>query len=160
MARHEAAEGLAALCVGQAGGMEEAILQLLQHMRDDSCQEVAETCAFAADRLCLQRQQQQQQQHEQKRHACKSGESQATCHYVSSAEQYVSVHPAPPLGSSEATSISHLRAQLLDTTGKTLSLFERYRAMFSLRNLGGPLAGPTTCPCSTLLYLLPLPALS
>ena len=129
--------------------MEEAILELLERMRDDSCQEVAETCQVAADRLCFQRQQQEQQQ--QQKHACTP--SDAAAHYVSG-EQYVSVDPAPPLGSSEeATSIHHLRAKLLDTT---LSLFERYRAMFSLRNLGGPHAGPTLPAAIPSLFSLAL----
>lgn len=43
---------------------------------------------------------------------------------------YSSVDPAPP---APRKSVPELRAQLLD---ESLSLFDRYRAMFALRNLG------------------------
>lgn len=43
---------------------------------------------------------------------------------------YCSVDPAPP---APKKSVPELRAQLLD---ESLPLFERYRAMFALRNLG------------------------
>ena len=46
---------------------------------------------------------------------------------------YSSVDPAPPADEPSGLSVSELRAALLD--GK-LPLFERYRAMFSLRNRG------------------------
>lgn len=59
---------------------------------------------------------------------------------------YTSIDPAPPTSGllkgakpedrSEAT-VKRLQAQLLDTK---LSLFERYRAMFALRNIGTPAA--------------------
>ena len=60
---------------------------------------------------------------------------------------YTSLDPAPPTtdllagkGAPEAMSdaaIAKLKAQLLDTK---LPLFDRYRAMFSLRNIGTPAA--------------------
>lgn len=43
---------------------------------------------------------------------------------------YCSVDPAPP---APRKTVPELRAQLLD---ESLSLFDRYRAMFALRNLG------------------------
>lgn len=43
---------------------------------------------------------------------------------------YRSVDPAPP---AQRKSVPELRTQLLDNS---LPLFERYRAMFALRNLG------------------------
>lgn len=43
---------------------------------------------------------------------------------------YSSVDPAPP---AQRKSVPELRTQLLD---ESLPLFERYRAMFALRNLG------------------------
>lgn len=43
---------------------------------------------------------------------------------------YSSVDPAPP---APRKSVPELREQLLD---ESLSLFDRYRAMFTLRNLG------------------------
>lgn len=50
------------------------------------------------------------------------------------ASPYLSVDPAPP---AEETDISKLRETLLD---ESRSLFDRYRAMFALRNLGGQAA--------------------
>ncbi|OZJ05697.1 hypothetical protein BZG36_01417 [Bifiguratus adelaidae] len=44
---------------------------------------------------------------------------------------YTSIDPAPP--STETTSVDILQKQLMDTK---LPLFERYRAMFALRNIG------------------------
>ena len=51
-----------------------------------------------------------------------------------SANPYKSVDPAPPAKDKD---IANLRNVLID---EKLSLFERYRAMFSLRNIGGPKA--------------------
>jgi deoxyhypusine monooxygenase len=56
---------------------------------------------------------------------------------------YTSVDPAPPtfgllagrIGTATAASVKELRSKLLDTQ---LPLFERYRAMFALRNIGTP----------------------
>jgi hypothetical protein len=58
---------------------------------------------------------------------------------------YTSVDPAPPnssllagkSGTATVSSIEELRLKLLDTQ---LPLFERYRAMFALRNIGSPSA--------------------
>ena len=58
---------------------------------------------------------------------------------------YTSVDPAPPTsgllagraGSVTDSSVEELRSKLLDTR---LPLFERYRAMFALRNIGTPAA--------------------
>jgi deoxyhypusine monooxygenase len=58
---------------------------------------------------------------------------------------YTSVDPAPPTssllagksGTATLSSVEELRAKLLDTQ---LPLFERYRAMFALRNIGSPSA--------------------
>lgn len=44
---------------------------------------------------------------------------------------YLSVDPAPP---AEESDVARLRATLLD---EALPLFDRYRAMFALRNVGG-----------------------
>ncbi len=125
MVRHEAAEGLAALCVGQHGGdMEEAVLQVLQDMSADGSEEVAETCKVAEDRLRWQRREHAPQQTTQ----VPDGAGHEA--------RFVSVDPAPPM--EESTSIGELERKLLD---QGQSLFDRYRAMFRLRNLGGPHAG-------------------
>jgi len=58
---------------------------------------------------------------------------------------YTSVDPAPPTssllagksGTATVSSVEELRLKLLDTQ---LPLFERYRAMFALRNIGSPSA--------------------
>jgi deoxyhypusine monooxygenase len=58
---------------------------------------------------------------------------------------YTSVDPAPATssllagksGSATASSVEELRLKILDTQ---LPLFERYRAMFALRNIGSPSA--------------------
>ena len=47
---------------------------------------------------------------------------------------YLSVDPAPP---AEETDVAKLRKTLLD---ESCTLFDRYRAMFALRNLGGQAA--------------------
>ena len=47
-----------------------------------------------------------------------------------SSNPYMSVDPAPP---SQGAGIEDLKTTLLD---ETLPLFERYRALFSLRNIG------------------------
>ena len=125
MVRHEAAEGLAALCVGQdRGDMEETVLQVLQDMSIDPSQEVAETCLVATDRLHWQR-----REHKPRQTAQVPGGADHEAHFVS-------VDPAPPMA--ESTNISELERKLLD---QSQSLFDRYRAMFRLRNLGGAHAG-------------------
>jgi deoxyhypusine monooxygenase len=58
---------------------------------------------------------------------------------------YTSVDPAPPIsgllagkvGTATKSSVEELRSNLLETQ---LPLFERYRAMFALRNIGSPVA--------------------
>lgn len=50
------------------------------------------------------------------------------------ASPYLSVDPAPP---AEETDVTKLRETLLD---ESRTLFDRYRAMFALRNLGGQAA--------------------
>ncbi|KAI9179382.1 deoxyhypusine hydroxylase [Blastocladiella emersonii ATCC 22665] len=106
MVRHEAAEALGA--IGDA-----SVIPLLQRYRDDAAApvEVRETCELALDLL------QWEGKDEGKR----------------SESAYASVDPAPPLPIDEASDVPRLRAILLDAS---LPLFKRYRAMFSLRNLG------------------------
>lgn len=50
------------------------------------------------------------------------------------ASPYLSVDPVPP---AEETDVAKLRETLLD---ESCTLFDRYRAMFALRNLGGQAA--------------------
>ncbi|ORX95786.1 deoxyhypusine hydroxylase-like protein [Clohesyomyces aquaticus] len=120
MCRHEAAEALGAL--GDKGS-----LDLLKELRDDKqeIEVVRETCDIAVDRIewehGLQRQQEQLKQ-----------------------SDFASIDPAPPLPhTSKSQSIPELEKTLLDTS---LPLFQRYRAMFALRDLSSPPDLPTAVP--------------
>uniref|UniRef100_A0A8D2JRP6 Deoxyhypusine hydroxylase n=1 Tax=Sciurus vulgaris TaxID=55149 RepID=A0A8D2JRP6_SCIVU len=86
------------------------VLELLKQYSTDPVVEVAETCQLAVQRL------EWLQQH--------SGQPAV-------AGPYLSVDPAPP---AEERDVGQLRRALLD---ETLPLFDRYRAMFALRNAGG-----------------------
>ena len=85
---------------------------VLEEHSHDSAQEVAETCQIALQRL-----------------KWLSGPEQET--FVDN-NPYSSVDPAPPLMTGD---ILQWRERLNDTSQ---SLFSRYRALFSLRNHGGP----------------------
>ncbi|XP_053436274.1 deoxyhypusine hydroxylase [Nycticebus coucang] len=85
------------------------VLELLKQYSTDPIVEVAETCQLAVQRL----------EWLQKHH----GELVAG--------PYLSVDPAPP---AEEHDVGRLREMLLD---ETQPLFNRYRAMFALRNVGG-----------------------
>jgi len=57
---------------------------------------------------------------------------------------FATIDPAPPLAQhTHRYSIEEMRSQFLDTT---LSLFQRYRAMFALRDLASPPHLPTAIP--------------
>ncbi|XP_062452197.1 deoxyhypusine hydroxylase [Rhea pennata] len=85
------------------------VLDVLKCYSEDPVVEVAETCQLAVKRLeWLQ----------------ENKEEPGT-------SPYLSVDPAPP---AEETDIAKLRETLLD---ESHTLFDRYRAMFALRNLGG-----------------------
>jgi deoxyhypusine monooxygenase len=107
MVRHEAAEALGAI-----GHLD--ALPVLQQYRDDpnEVDVVRQTCELAVAKI----------EHEK--------ENQGSS--ASPETQYFSVDPAPPLEAS--LPISELEHILLD---QDRPLFERYRAMFSLRNRGG-----------------------
>ncbi|XP_077463607.1 deoxyhypusine hydroxylase-like [Stigmatopora argus] len=86
-----------------------SVLDLLKSYSQDPVVEVAETCQLAVRRL----------------------EWLASGGADGDGNPYDSVDPAPP---APAGSAAELRAALLD---ESLPLFQRYRAMFALRNLGG-----------------------
>lgn len=86
------------------------MIPLLEKYRKDSVLEVAETCELALDRL-------------------KWLESSSNTENLQK-NPYLTIDPAPPM---EITSVDILREILLN---ESKSLFDRYRAMFSLRNLG------------------------
>ncbi|KAM4629743.1 deoxyhypusine hydroxylase isoform 1-T3 [Polymixia lowei] len=126
MVRHEAGEALGAIG-------DPVILELLKDYSQDPVIEVAETCQLAVRRLeWLQN----------------GGEKQEEGG-TTDKNPYSSVDPAPP---ATRKSISELRTNLLD---ESLPLFERYRAMFALRNLGDEeavLALGDGLQCSSALF--------
>ncbi|CAG4965861.1 unnamed protein product [Colias eurytheme] len=85
------------------------LIELLEKYKNDSAIEVAETCQIALQRL--------------------SWVSQSNDETLSRSK-FLSIDPAPP---STEQDIETLKGTMLD---ESKSLFERYRAMFSLRNLG------------------------
>ncbi|NXG69485.1 DOHH hydroxylase, partial [Baryphthengus martii] len=88
------------------------VLDILKRYSEDPVVEVAETCQLAVRRLEWLQENKQE-----------PGTS-----------PYLSVDPAPP---AEETDVAKLRETLLD---ESCTLFDRYRAMFALRNLGGQAA--------------------
>ncbi|XP_068175476.1 deoxyhypusine hydroxylase [Antennarius striatus] len=126
MVRHEAGEALGAIG-------DPVVLDLLKEYSQDPVIEVAETCQLAVCRLkWLQ----------------SSGDKQLD-HESSDKNPYCSVDPAPP---STKKTTSELRAVLLD---ESCCLFERYRAMFALRNCGSEeavLALGEGLQCSSALF--------
>lgn len=126
MVRHEAGEALGAIG-------DPVVLDLLKEYSQDPVIEVAETCQLAVRRLeWLQ----------------SGGEKQLNDGNMDK-NPYCSVDPAPP---AVRKSVSELRTILLD---ESLPLFERYRAMFALRNLGNEeavLALGEGLQCSSALF--------
>nr|NVI76104.1 nero [Cucujiformia] len=90
-------------------GSEKAI-PYLQKYQQDPVIEVSETCLLALERIKWLK------------------ESEDTA--VLPKNPYTSVDPAPP---AQATDVKILRSTLIN---EEMSLFERYRAMFALRNIG------------------------
>uniref|UniRef100_A0A3Q0SJ80 Deoxyhypusine hydroxylase n=1 Tax=Amphilophus citrinellus TaxID=61819 RepID=A0A3Q0SJ80_AMPCI len=107
MVRHEAGEALGA--IGDS-----VVLDLLKEFSQDPVIEVAETCQLAVRRL----------------EWLQSGGEKQLQDGSTDKNPYCSVDPAPPAA---RKSVPELRSTLLD---ESLPLFDRYRAMFALRNLG------------------------
>ncbi|XP_040895891.1 deoxyhypusine hydroxylase [Toxotes jaculatrix] len=126
MVRHEAGEALGAIG-------DPVVLDLLKEYSKDPVIEVAETCQLAVRRL----------------EWLQSGGEKLLEDGNTEKSPYSSVDPAPPAVSK---SVSELRHTLLD---ESLPLFERYRAMFALRNLGNEdavLALGDGLQCSSALF--------
>lgn len=87
-----------------------SVIPLLEKYREDPIPEVAETCELALDRL-------------------KWLESNNNTESLQKSP-YLTIDPAPPV---DVTNVDTLKEILLN---ENKSLFDRYRAMFSLRNLG------------------------
>jgi len=126
MVRHEAAEAMGAISAPSS-------INFLEHYLNDSNKSVSETCEIALAKI------QWDNSEEGKKHWSSVASS--------SDQTYTSIDPAPPsskLLSGKATpedasevAIAKLKDTLLDTSRP---LFERYRAMFALRNIGTPAA--------------------
>ncbi|KAF3003802.1 deoxyhypusine hydroxylase [Curvularia kusanoi] len=120
MCRHEAAEALGALS-------DKGSLDLLRQFRDaqDEPDVITETCQIAVDRIEWD-------------HGLQKGQEKIK------KSDFTSIDPAPPMPqTSDKPSISELEQTLLDTK---LPLFQRYRAMFALRDLSSPPDLPTAVP--------------
>ncbi|KAL6719139.1 deoxyhypusine hydroxylase [Lecanora helva] len=120
MCRHEAAEALGAIGDSES-------LDLLKKFRDSSDEPavVKETCEIAIQRIAWE--------HSNERRAEQIHDS-----------NFTSIDPAPPLAqSTKALSIAELQRRLLDIQ---MPLFDRYRAMFALRDLSSPPDLPTSVP--------------
>ena len=108
MVRHEAAEALGAL--GDLGSLE-----LLEKAAvEDPSLEVRQTCDLAASRIKWQHGSEKEQEHLQ-------------------ISLYSSIDPAPPLALQQEYKIDELKNILND---QEKPMFERYRAMFRLRDFG------------------------
>ena len=111
MCRHEAAEALGALG-------DQSSVKIMQQMMDDETEPVVvrETCDIALDRI-------------------RWAHSEHKDAEILKTSDFASIDPAPPMPSSDTPSIPDLQRILLDTSK---SLFQRYRAMFALRDLASP----------------------
>ncbi|KAF7306521.1 Deoxyhypusine hydroxylase [Mycena indigotica] len=127
MVRHEAAEAMGAISASTS-------LPILKEFLDDENRSVRETCEIAIAKIEWDG----------------SAEGKQHSETISDEEHiplYTSIDPAPPssgllVGAPKPEAVSDeniavLKQKLLDTQ---LPLFERYRAMFGLRNIGTPTA--------------------
>lgn len=108
LVRHESAEALGAIGCPK-------FLPLLEQFSAHEAPEISETCQIAVDMIKYK---------QKKAEAAKESSGNG------SSSIYASIDPAPPVA--EQRTIEEHRETYLD---KSLSLFERYRAMFSLRDL-------------------------
>ena len=119
MCRHEAAEALGAL--GDVGSLD----LLKRYCNAGELEVVRETCEIAVDRI------------EWAASGKRSSERLRD-------SDFASIDPAPPLAQhTHRFSIAEMQEKLLDTRSP---LFERYRAMFALRDLASPPDLPTAVP--------------
>ncbi|KAJ3773824.1 Deoxyhypusine hydroxylase [Lentinula raphanica] len=127
MVRHEAAEAMGAISATES-------ISLLKEYLSDPERSVRETCEIAIARI----------EWDKTEEGTKTDEATKDEDYI---PLYTSIDPAPATsgllagtpksGDISQLDIDELRNQLLDTKRP---LFERYRAMFALRNIGSPAA--------------------
>ncbi|KAI9313973.1 armadillo-type protein [Dichotomocladium elegans] len=106
MVRHEAAEAMGAI-----GSL--SSLPILEKYLKDPCEAISQTCELAIDKIKY------------------DNDPKTKAEREATHSAYNSVDPAPP--SSNTDTPAALGHQLMDTS---LPLFERYRAMFALREIG------------------------
>lgn len=116
MVRHEAGEALGAI-----GQQTNEILDLLKFYSKHNVRELSETCKLALDRLDWYGRQSENKDQESK-------------------SVYNSVDPTPSYP--DTMSIQELKVLYLD---EKVCLFDRYRALFTLRNIGTPEAIAAIC---------------
>jgi deoxyhypusine monooxygenase len=149
MVRHEAAE--AAGAIGCPGAWE-----LVEEHLKDGTREVAETCQLAVQRMAWYEQKEKKKEEKEKKRIKekqsggvgeeeegkeeKEGKEAAAAAVV--IKRYLSVDPAPP--AAPGTPTQELVATLLDDSPAT-PIFDRYRALFSLRDSGGEQAVSALC---------------
>jgi deoxyhypusine monooxygenase len=114
MVRHECAEALGAIGSETSQSVLEEVCRSYKH-----CPELSDTCQLALDVIKWRSQ---------------GGDPDDYPSCACMRSPYSSVDPAPPHPSHQALSAKELGDLLCQPT---LSMFERYRAMFSLRNKGG-----------------------
>ena len=166
MVRHEAAE--AAGAIGCPGAW-----RLVEEHLSDATREVAETCQLAVQRMAWYEKKQEEEEKKRKRIQSAAGEEEEEKEEKEEEEKeekkggeneqqqqqrqreqqggeedkvvvkrYLSVDPAPP--APPGTPTEALVSALLDETAST-PIFDRYRALFSLRDAGGAAAVAALC---------------
>ncbi|CAF1651811.1 unnamed protein product [Rotaria magnacalcarata] len=118
MVRHEAGEALGALGCYE----NQDVIDTLTKQSKNERAEISETCQIALDRLAWLR---------------KTAPNESSSH--STEKTFATVDPAPAL---TVTTIDELKKILLD---ENQSLFERYRALFALRNIASDEAVLAIC---------------
>ena len=124
MVRHEAAEALGAIG-------DESSMAVLEEYKKDPAVEVAETCEIAVDRLRWAIRERAQKEAGASCATDGDGKKAAAEAGAVPTTTFTSVDPAPASEDASDVPTATLREQYLDTK---LSLFERYRALFALRN--------------------------
>ncbi|KAI5965215.1 LIA1 [Candida pseudojiufengensis] len=109
MVRHEAAEALGAL------GDKDSLELLKDYFKNDPSLEIRQTCELAIERI-------------------KWENSESSKNEILEQSLYESIDPAPPLVTDESNSKIEKLQSILNDQDKPL--FERYRAMFRLRDIG------------------------
>lgn len=111
MVRHEAAEALGAI------GDDRSLDILARYEKEDPLEIVRQTCELAIERINWVR-----------KNATDPEDLQKSL--------YASIDPAPPLASSSADAAEEVAKLKLELNDTSISLFNRYRAMFRLRDIG------------------------